>query len=199
MCVFHFREPSVSWYSQTASDWLTAVGAWWDRGDHFCPQCVCVCLSVCVCVCIKHSPHICIPIACVHINECMFMCAVHVHPYFRVTVWQVFASRSPACAHAFIASCEHVGSWECVYTYSWCECVCKCVYVGWQGLSPWSSALCSQRGAWLPSLYEPSVQSDRNKKPYSALGIGKTGFWEQGQTHAHTHTQDQMIDGKTLR
>lgn len=172
MCVFHFRELSVSWYSQTASDWLAAVGALMGLVGPF--------LSW-VCACVKHAPYICIRIACIRINEDMFMCGVHVHPYFCVTVWQVVTSRSPGCAHAFIAFCEHVGSWECAYTYS---CVCVCVCVRWQGLSSWSSVLCSQRGAWLPSLYEPSVQSDRNKKPYSALGKGKTG----ARAHTHTHT-----------
>lgn len=38
-CV-HFREPSASWYSQTASGWLAAgvEGAWWDQGTGSVPR-----------------------------------------------------------------------------------------------------------------------------------------------------------------
>lgn len=96
-------------------------------------------------------------------------------------VWQVFTLMVP-----WMCACINWHLWACI-----CLCVCMCVFqcvhvcVRWEG--PWSSALCSQRIAWLPSLYEPWVQSDRNKKPYSALGIRKTGFGLKEQGHTHTH------------
>jgi len=117
------------------------------------------------------------------------MWAVRAPPYFCVTRFSFTVSWMCAC----------------IYCLPWARRLSRvCLYMSlsvlvWerQSLSPRSNVLCSQRGAWLPSLYEPSVQSDRNKKPYSALGIGKAGFGEKhtntqlhghAHTHAHTHT-----------
>lgn len=126
----------------------------------------------------------CAPHKCRGINEYVFMCAAHVDPY--ICMYDSFTlSWSPGCVHALMDMYKHALS-----RYV-CLCVSVLVCVRWE--DPWSSALCFQRIAWLPSLYEPWVQSDRNKKPYSALGIRKTGFGikEQGHTHADTQTQTQ--------
>lgn len=129
----------------------------------------------------------CPPYKCRGINEYVFMCAAHAPPYIcmydRITL-----SWSPGCVHALMDMYEHAFSWYV------CLCVSVLVCVRWE--DPWSSVLCFQRIAWLPSLYEPWVQSDRNKKPYSALGIRKTGFGikEQGQTHADTQTHTQAFE-----
>lgn len=115
-----------------------------------------------------------VPMKCI---ACVCMCAVFIH----TSVW-LCDRFSLGHLYAFIDIYEHVGSYVCV-----CARMCLFVCMWWRG--PWSSVLCSQRSAWLPSLYEPSVQSDRNKKPYSALGIGKTGWgFESKDTHTHAHT-----------
>lgn len=67
-------------------------------------------------------------------------------------------------------------------------CVCVCVV---SEMSLWPSVLCSLRSAWLPSLYEPLAQSDRNKKPYSELGIGKTAFLKKKKQQDDRNCDDR--------
>lgn len=68
--------------------------------------------------------------------------------------------------------------------------MCVCVV---SEMSLWPSVLCSQRSAWLPSLYEPLAQSDRNKKPYSELGIGKSALF------SNKMTEIVMIEGNSFK
>ena len=98
MCVFHFREPSVSWYSQTASDWLAAV--WGPDGTG---GTVSV-LSVCMCkACIIHMHTYIYMYICR--NERMSMCAVHVQPYFCVTGFRFTVSWMCACIYCLLWAC----------------------------------------------------------------------------------------------
>lgn len=85
VCVFHFREPSVSWYSQTASDWLTAVRASWNQGA----------LSIGT----AYTIH-------------MHTYCMHTHKWMRVYVWSACASilllvALPwplcGCVHAYVS------------------------------------------------------------------------------------------------
>lgn len=92
MCVFHFREPSVSWYSQTASDWLAAVGAWWDQGT----------ISVLImCMCKA--------------------CTIHMHTYCMHTHKWMHVYMCSACATIFLRDCETgfcvMASWMCACIY----------------------------------------------------------------------------------
>lgn len=91
-CVYHFREPSVSWYSQTASDWLAAVGAWWDQGT------ISV-LSVCMCK----------------------ACTIAMHIYCMYTHEWLHIYMCSACASIFLCACETdfciTASWMCACIY----------------------------------------------------------------------------------
>lgn len=74
--------------------------------------------------------------------------------------------------------------------------MCVCVL---SEMSLWPSVLCSLRSAWLPSLYEPLAQSDRNKKPYSELGIGKTAFFKKKKNNNNKMTETVMIEGNGFK
>lgn len=112
MTVFHFRELSVSWCSQTVSDRPAAVGTISALTENY------------IYICVNPELYIFIPIAFRHINERMLTWAVDVYPFFE-TVWQVFTLQC-GCMCAFVASMNMLDP-DSVLLHS-------CVYVRWQRL-----------------------------------------------------------------
>lgn len=110
----------------------------------------------------------------------MHACCMHSHKWMHVysrrarasIFLPVFSLRRHPHVCTYLWSFVNVGHFCC--EHFWVHvCVRQVKRVWVHG----SSVLGSKRSAWLPSLYEPLVQSDRNKKPYTAPGIVvKTGF-----------------------